>query len=93
MGAQISAGPVGRMAISNSDKTPYLRPPGPAGLEATTARGRRGWGEWGPPKAGEGWRGMRAWVRLGGFSSQTHFIAKKLILPLRVVQSVKMKEN
>lgn len=36
---------------------------------------------------------MRVWVRLGEFSSQTHFIAKKLILPLRVVQSVKMKEN
>lgn len=43
--------------------------------------------------AGEGWRGVRAWVRLGEFSSQTHFIARKLILPLRVVQSVKMKEN
>lgn len=35
---------------------------------------------------------MRAWVGLGEFSSQTHFIAKKLITPA-VVQSVKMKEN
>lgn len=32
-------------------------------------------------------------VCLGEFLSQTHLIAKKVILPLRVVQSIKMKEK
>lgn len=35
---------------------------------------------------------MRAWVCRASFIP-THLIAKKLVLPPRVVQSVKMKEN
>lgn len=68
----------------------------PRWFKATTERGCLGLASGG---LGRG-QGQRQWacvlatprlVCLGEFSSQTHLIAKKLILPLRVVQSVKMK--
>lgn len=76
------------MAIAKSDKRPYLRPPGPAGFEATAV--------WGRPAAAGGLGSKRGnnGGRPSGTLSQTLLIGKKLIFPLRpVVQSIKMKEN
>lgn len=78
------------MAIAKRDKRPYLRPPGPAGFEATAVWGR-------PAAAGalgsKRGNNVEGGVHLGHFS-QTYLIGKKLIFPLRpVVQSIKMKEN
>lgn len=83
-------GPVRPMAIAKSDKRPYLRPPGPAGFEATAV--------WGRPAAAGGPGSKRGNNGVGGLHlehfPQTRLIGKKLIFPLRpVVQSIKMKEN
>lgn len=67
----------------------------PRRFKATTARGCLGRASrgLGPGPGQWEWASSPGLVCLGEFSSQTHLIAKKLILPLRVVQSVKMKEK
>lgn len=67
----------------------------PRRFKATTARGRLAGATGGLGRGrGQGeWASAPRLVCLGEFSSQTHLIAKKLILPLRVVQSIKMKEK
>lgn len=83
------------MAIAKSDKRPYLWPPGPAGLRQQQRGGvaTRASGDLGPQQREGELASEPGCVCLGEFSSQTHLIAKKLILPLRVVQSIKMKEK
>lgn len=83
------------MAIAKSDKKPYLWPPGPAGSRQQQLGGVAAGasGGLGPRQGQEELASAPGCVCLGEFLSQTHLIAKKVILPLRVVQSIKMKEK